>query len=91
MKTSEQIAHEKVDAIRKEQAKQAESGFELYLAEKLMGSKLEPIGLYRSRERAMLAIGDVEGLISQLEIGRTYPDGIGIAPHWHVNETEEQE
>ena len=61
------------------------------------GFKLEPIGIFLTKEEAQKAVEQraVEteaegeyGLVTELEVGREYPEGIGEAEHWHYFASE---
>jgi len=61
----------------------------VFLAEVVLYPKLdkmEPIGIFMSYRKALKEIAGRPGIIYQLPIGKTFPDGIGVAHHFHVND-----
>jgi len=51
-----------------------------------VGERLEPIGLKSNFEAAYGLIGDRVGIITEMEVDKEYPEGIGICQHWHFGE-----
>ena len=61
----------------------------VYLVEKVIGKRLEPISIKTNFEIAfgLIESGDV-GLITEMETDKVYPEGLGICEHWHFDPNE---
>ena len=61
----------------------------VYLVEKVIGKRLEPIAIKTNFEIAFGLITNVDvGLITEMEIDEVYPEGLGICEHWHFDPNE---
>lgn len=56
----------------------------VYLVEKLIGNKMEPIAIKTNWELAWYLVnGNNVGIITEMEVDKEYLEGIGICQHWH--------
>lgn len=61
----------------------------VFLVEKVIGKKLEPIALKTNWTRAFYLIGRQDvGLITEMIIDEEYPEGIGECQHRHFDPNE---
>jgi hypothetical protein len=63
-----------------------------YLAETIIWGRMNPIGVFDSEDEAKKEVEKLAkensvtgeaGMVTELEPGRIYADGIGVAEHWH--------
>lgn len=60
----------------------------IFIAERIVGDDIEPIGVYSSKKKAMENLYPSRGLISEMEIDVTYNRGIGDCIHYYVGGKE---
>jgi hypothetical protein len=54
---------------------------ELFLVEKVLDGKLEPVGLFTRIEKVKEVLKDSEGIATQMVVNAEYSEGIGVCPH----------
>ena len=62
----------------------------VYLVEKLIGKKMEPIAIKTNWELAWYFVNgkDDVGMITEMIVDEVYPTGIGVCRHWHFDPKE---
>jgi hypothetical protein len=64
----------------------------VFLVEKVIGKKLEPIAIETNWTIAFgLIKADDVGIITEMNLREVYPDGIGVCQHWHFDPNEKYE
>lgn len=58
----------------------------VYLVEKVDGGHLEPLGVFKNKGDAIKTLGSLEGIVTEMELDKSYPNGIGVCKHWHLND-----
>jgi hypothetical protein len=71
-----------------------------YLAEVPINGRLQPVGLFSGKQAAFNAVEHIAfqvkaigefGLVTELEVGKVFPEGIGGCKHWHFVNTKESD
>lgn len=62
----------------------------VYLAERIIGDDIDPIGIYNSKKLAEENLKPFRGLITEMELDITYNNGIGSCKHFNIGGKEEK-